>query len=334
MKPWTEAFHTGTSFSILNYDTDFFELVRNGTVKVHIADISHLSPHKVHLADQSGTVLDSDAFLCVTGWNHIPPLKFLPEGIDKELGLPHPPPTKPSPDDLASQQELFDRADVEVLTRFPGLGRRAAFNKSYVPLAKQEAFRTEAGGGRDEDQRRASGDAFTPTKPLTPMLLHRFLVPPQPRFLRAKDIAFTGFSTNFSNVITAHISGLWISAFFDGRLARDPSAAVVSGVEDSKAQGRRNPSFATLDDIQYQTVLQNRTGKWRYPNDYGVNHPDFIFDAVPYLDTLIADLGLRVHRKKGWFKEATDPYGPEDYRDINEEWNAKIGALEGRPRSS
>ena len=316
LKPWTEAFYTGCSFSILNYDTDFFELIRNGTVKVHIADISHLSPHKVHLADENKTVLDSDAFLCVSGWKHIPPLKFLPEGIEKELGLPHLPPKEPSPDDLASQSALFDRADKEILSRFPRLRDVPVFNKNYVPLSEQKAF---SDGNADHDSDDTAVE-ITPTTPLTPMLLYRFMTPPQPRFLRAKDIAFSGYSMNFSNSTTAHIEGLWISAFFDGRLARDPSAAVADGKD---VTGEFRP---TVEDLQYRTVLHNRTGKWRYPSDYGEKYPDFIFDAVPYMDMLLADMGLEVHRKKGWFSEMTAPYGPEDYIDINDEWNRKFGA--------
>lgn len=320
LKPWTQAFHTGCSFSILNYDTDFFELVRNGTVKVHIADISHLSPHKVHLADENKTVLDSDAFLCVSGWKHIPPIKFLPEGLEKELGLPHLPPKEPSPDDLASQSALFERADKEILSRFPRLRELPVFNKNYVPLSEQKVFSSDDTGDA-ADNSNSDEEEITPTTRLTPMLLYRFMTPPQPRFLRTKDVAFCGYSMNFSNAITAHIEGLWISAFFDGRLARDPSVAVAD-VREEAPPGDFHP---TVDELQYRTVLHNRTGKWRYPTDYGEKYPDFIFDAVPYMDMLMADLGLQIHRKKGWFSEMVDPYGPEDYSNINEEFDRRFG---------
>jgi hypothetical protein len=316
LKPWTQAFHTGCSFSILNYDTDFFDLVRNGTVKVHLADIDHLSPHKVHLADADHTVLESDALLCVTGWKHTPPLKFLPEGIDKQIGLPHVAATEASPTDLASQQGLFDRADTEILSRYPRLGDVPTFNKKYVPLADQKGFSAP------------DDDFITPDAPLTPFMLYHFVTPAQPHFLRAKDIAFAGYSTNFSNTITAHIQGLWISAFFDGKLARDPSAAVM-GLTDGDG-GDPGKSVAdnkqlTLERIQYETVLHNRFGKWRYPTDHGSKYPDFAFDALPYLDMLIADLGLQVHRKNGWWMEIAEPYGPADYRNINKEWDKKFG---------
>ncbi|KAL6354019.1 hypothetical protein LRP88_12650 [Fusarium phalaenopsidis] len=89
--------------------------------------------------------------------------------------------------------------------------------------------------------------------------------------------------SNFSNIITAHLQGLWISAYFLGRLAKDPTAAVGDEVSMSK--------------LRYETVLHNRFGKWRYPIDWGNRNPSFIFDAVPYLDLLQRDLGLEPHRK-------------------------------------
>ena len=305
LKPKTDAFFAGCSFSILNYDTDFFELVRNGKIKVHVADISHLGPHEVHLADGEKTVLQSDALLLVTGWTHAPPLKFLPEGIEKELGMPHLVPGEASATDLGSQRTLFDRADAEILSRFPRLRDPGTFNAKYVPLSEQKGIRVVGG---------ESG--ITPTSATTPFLLYHFITPPQEKFLRNKDIAFSGFNMNFSNAMTAHLEGLWISAFFDGKLARDPSAAVGAA---------RGSGAATLEQLQYDTVLHNRMGKWRYPYDYGAKHPDFVFDAVPFMDMLLADLGLKVHRKKTWLKEITEPYGPEDYRDVNDEWERKYG---------
>ena len=303
LKPRTDAFFAGCSFSILNYDTDIFELVRSGKIKVHVADISHLSPHKIHLADKDKTVLESDSLLLVTGWRHTPPLKFLPEGTEKELGMPHLLSNGgPTSDDLGSQQALFEKADAEILSRFPRLKDPGAL-KNYVPLAEQKGISVDGENN------------ISPTSPTTPFLLYHFMTPPQEKFLRAKDIAFSGFSMNFSNTLTAHLEGLWISAFFDGKLARDPSDAVAEGGKGA----------VTLEKLQYDTVLHNRMGKWRYPFDHGAKHPDFVFDAVPFLDLMIADLGLKVHRKSSWMKEILEPYGVEDYRDVVDEWERKFG---------
>lgn len=283
----------GTSFSILNYETDFFELIKGDKVKVYVGEIDHLSPGKVHLAD--GTEFESDALLANTGWKHVPPMKFLPEGIERELGIPHKPTDDPSPEDLVNQKSFVDRADEEILSQFPRLRDQPVWNENYVPLIQQKGI--------------DSNDDITPCTPLTPWNLHRFMVPPSPRFLRPRDVAFIGMSSTFSNIIGAHIQGLWISAYFMGLLERNPAAAV----EDESA----------LEGLQYQTVLYNRFGHWRYPTDWGNKSPSFIFDAVPYFDLLQRDLGLNPHRKKGLMAEMYDPYGPEDYRDINKDWQNK-----------
>jgi hypothetical protein len=237
----------------------------------------------------------------------IPPLKFLPDGIEAELGLPHLPSLEPSPTDLASQRAVFDKADAEIVTRFPRLKDPGHFNPRYVPLAEQKGVIVES--------------KLTPTSPVSSFLLYHFMVPAQEKFLRSKDIAFAGFSMNFSNAMTAHLEGLWISAYFDGTLLRDPSLAV-----NGKTPPGDSKVAWTLERLQYEAVLHNRFGKFRYPHDYGAKHPDFVFEAVPFMDMLLADLGLKIHRKGSWFKEMTDPYGPEDYRDVNDEWEKKFGA--------
>ncbi|PGH12966.1 hypothetical protein AJ79_03939 [Helicocarpus griseus UAMH5409] len=291
LRPWTAAMFTATSFSILNYDTDFYDLVKKGDkISIHIDDIDHLSPGKVHLAD--GTELKSEAFLAVTGWKHVPPIKFLPEGVDKELGIPHSLSDNAPAKDLANQQDLIERADKEILNRFPRLKDQPLWNRNYVPLTSQKGI--------------DSKDEVTPCTPLTPYMLHRFTVPPSERFLRPRDVAFVGMVANFSNVITAHLQGLWISAYFSGLLVDDPAKAV--GDEPA------------MQKLRYQTLLHNRFGKWRYPTDWGTKAPNFIFDAVPYLDLLQRDLGIKTRRKKGFWAEIWEPYGPEDYRNVNDEW--------------
>lgn len=295
LKPWTQAMFTGDSFSILNYDTDFFDLVKGDKVKIHVAELDHLSPGKVHLSD--GTEFASDALLASTGWKHVPPMKFLPEGIDKELGLPHQPVENGPVEDLASQHDLLEKADLEIFERFPRLKDQPVWNKNYVPVTDLK--------GVD------SKDEVTPCKPLTAYMLHRFMVPPSERLLRTRDVAFVGMIGNFSNTITAHLQGLWIGAYFSGRLAKDPAAAVGDD--------------AAMHDLRYQTVLHNRFGKWRYPTDWGNRLPSFIFDAVPYLDLLQGDLGVKPHRKGGWLSEMWVPYIAKDYRTINEEWEKLVG---------
>ena len=293
LKPWLDAMFTGASFSILNYDTSFFDLVKGDKVKIHIAELDHLSPRTVHLSD--GTVLESDVLLANTGWKHAPPIVFLPEGIELELGIPHR--LAEQPQDLAS---LIVKADADILSQFARLRSQPKWNENYVPLTDLKAIGTT--------------DLITPYSQLTPFMLHRFIVPPSERFLRNRDIAFAGMVTNFSNTLTAHLQGLWIGAYFSGRLLEDPAAAL----DDEKS----------LENLRYEAVLHNRFGHWRYPNDWGNRCPSFIFDAVPYLDLLQRDLGLDNHRKRGFWSELMEPYRPADYQDVNDEWQRKHGHAE------
>src|SRR5258708_39645631 len=81
-------FWIATSLSILNYPTDFYDLVRSGIVKVHISDIDNLSSHTVHLVSEPEPI-QTDALICCTGWKYKPRIQFYPEGIEKQLGVPY-----------------------------------------------------------------------------------------------------------------------------------------------------------------------------------------------------------------------------------------------------
>lgn len=299
LKPWTEAMFTASSFSILNYETDFFDLVRDGTIKVHITEISSLAPGKVNLAD--GTVVETDLLGCVTGWKHVPPMKFLPEGIDKELGLPH----APTDSETIFTEEAVKKADEEIFKRYPRLKDQPKANKDYKPL-------TQSGGV-------STTETITPSTTLTPYTLYRFVLPPSEKFIRRRDIAFGGIVMNFGTPLMAQLQSLWILALFDGTLPKN----VVPDADATDA----------VAALQYQTVLTSRFGKWRYPAGHGSQFPDFVFDTMPYIDQMLTDLGLPIYRKAGWLAEATAPYGCEDYKTVVAEWQAKVAAS-GKSASS
>jgi hypothetical protein len=314
LKPWSQAMFTASSFSILNYPTNIFDLVRDGTVKVHIADLAGLSARTVHLSD--GTQLDTDALCCVTGWKHVPPVKFLPEGIDKELGLPH----KPSDSDIFTPKQV-SLADKEILARFPRLRDQPVQNKNLAPLLATKGLTTT--------------DEVNPSTTLTPWTLYRFMVPPSAPFLQTRDIAFAGVLLNFTTFMVAHAQAVWIAAYFGDQLPasvlpplkpRDPSLPDAAN-NNNGAKENKTGETKTLAEIRRETRLHARFGRWRYPAGHGAQFPDFVFDALPYVDLLVSDLGLRVHRKAGWLAEISEPYGPEDYRDLVGEF---VASVEGR----
>lgn len=294
LKPWSEAMFTASSFSILNYPTDIFDLVRNGTVSVHIADITRLSPGTVHLS--SGTALTTEALVCSTGWKHVPAVKFLPEGITSELGIPHTPTGASEP---LFSDDAVGATDADILTRFPRLKDQPVQNKNYKPLLATSGITTT--------------DKLNPSTPLTPYTLYHFIAPPSARFLQTRDIAFAGALMSFTTTIIAHAQSVWISAFFNDQLPAKtlPPVTRRKGVEEREK---------LLEEVRKETVLHARFGKWRYPAGHGSQFPDFVFDALPYVDQLVGDLGLEVHRKGGFFAEMMEPYGPEDYKDLVGEW--------------
>ncbi|KAI0204440.1 hypothetical protein F4808DRAFT_342640 [Astrocystis sublimbata] len=313
LKPWTDFMFTADSISTLNYEQDIFPIIKSDLVNVHVGEIDHLSAGKVHLAD--GTAFESDVFLATTGWKHVPSIKFLPEGIEAELGIPHQPTTQPHApaQDIANQQSLIEAADREILQRFPRLRDQPVWNAHYKPMTDQKGIDSAA-------------NELTPYTPLTPFMLHRFMVPASARLLRTRDIAFTGMMSNFSNSVTAHLCGLWISAYFAGKLninAEGDDEELSTSKTSLLRNGERDDRGGKRRSVCYETVLFNRWGRWRYPTDWGNRRPAFTFDAVPYLDLLQRDLGLNPHRKSGWLAEIMQPYGPDDYVDVNDEWMRK-----------
>ncbi|KAH7343003.1 hypothetical protein BKA65DRAFT_526954 [Rhexocercosporidium sp. MPI-PUGE-AT-0058] len=188
LKPWTKILFIGSINGVLNYEKDFFELVRSGIVRVHISDIASLDRKTVRLTN--GESLESDALVCCTGWKHTPPLTFLPNGIETKVGLPH-------PIDAATENisPLERRADEEILSRFPSL--------------------------RDQPPRNPKGKQLPgvpSTEGMSSYQLYRFIVPPS--FICTRDIAFAGHMLSILTPTRAQIQALWITAFFSGELPK------------------------------------------------------------------------------------------------------------------
>lgn len=291
VQPWSHPMFVASSFSILNYNTDFFELLRNGRVKVHIADITGLGAQGI-VKLSTGEEIATDAMCCVTGWKWTAPLRFLPEGIEAELGVPHAPlPSDPT--------DLVEKADREILARWPRLKSPPTQNENYVPLTEQAGITALS-----EDDQRANPHH---SARMTPWSLYRFIIPSSPSLLRHRDVAFAGMMMNFNIPLNAHMQSLWINAYFLGR------GVTLPNFEDDVERNR----------MRYETILHSRFGKWRYPAGHGSHFPDFVFDAQPYIDLLAGDLGVQVHRKGGVLKEILEPYGPQDYVDVVQEWRQK-----------
>jgi hypothetical protein len=81
----------------------------------------------------------------------------------------------------------------------------------------------------------------------------------------------------------------------------------------------------TKEEVTKEVMLHTQWGKWRYPTGYGASLPDFVFDAIPYVDLMVNDLGLKANRKSGW-ADVTTPYGPPDYKGLVDQWAQQSGS--------
>ncbi|PKY05785.1 FAD/NAD(P)-binding domain-containing protein [Aspergillus campestris IBT 28561] len=122
LRPWIHPFWVASTFNILNYPTDFFQYVREGLVRVHIADIARLSSRTVHLSN--GDQIITTALVCCTGWRSTPDIEFVPANLAHQIGFPG------SPDYLS--EETVDRATQEILRRFPTLRSQPALNGNSI----------------------------------------------------------------------------------------------------------------------------------------------------------------------------------------------------------
>jgi cation diffusion facilitator CzcD-associated flavoprotein CzcO len=127
LKPWTSAFWTGSGVSIHNFDTSLFELVKEGKIRVHTANITNLTPGKVHLS--TSNILDADAIICATGWKKTPSFQF----TNWDAALPR---------SEVEMDKLIRSADDEIFSRFPILKSQPSLRfEAKKPSKPQRLYR-------------------------------------------------------------------------------------------------------------------------------------------------------------------------------------------------
>ncbi|KAK9358812.1 hypothetical protein V1504DRAFT_396116 [Lipomyces starkeyi] len=190
------------------------------------------------------------------------------------------------------EDKLIQQADDRILHLFPRLKLQPMMNQHYKPL-----IGTEMSPPLEE-----------------PYRLYRFMVPPA--FIDERSIAYNGFVQSITTSLIAQAQALWLTAYLDGSLQLTPVPEDVSVEERASRQKQ----------IEWETILQTQFCKWRHPAGFGKRYPDFVFDALPYIDMLLKDLGLRNHRKETLLNECFQAYGPEDYKGLVDEWRIKVRA--------
>jgi hypothetical protein len=193
LKPWSGAFWCGTSLSILNYPTDFYDHVRSGLVRVHHGDITSLSPHHVHLS--TGEELKVDALHCSTGWKHEPPIKFSPPSLAAMLGLPS------DHDPSSAELEITSKVDAEIMSRFPILKKQPNVTPKRDP-----------GKNITENEK-------------TPYRLYRHIVPPE--YAHNRNFAVVGALLTLGQPVVAQIQAMWIVDYLDDVLPLSKSVEEI-----------------------------------------------------------------------------------------------------------
>lgn len=284
LKPWVPPFWHACTLSILNHPTDIFELVRSGLIKVHIANIESLSSSAIKLSN--GEFLENvDLLCCATGWNHQRSIKFLPEDahLEQSLGLPY---------YSSASDPAIEEADAVILKKFPQLRAQPKLVRDATASFIDEKTREEKAVNQ-------------------PYRLFRLMVPPA--HFHKRNFAIVGNLLCFATPMVSQTQALWLTAYFARELDPQPPLVRRPG-RDAKLTSDDD------DDIEWQTVLENRFGRWRYPCGFGARYPDFVFDVVPYVDLLLRDLWLKRWRKKSMWAELVQPYGTEDYVGLIDEW--------------
>ena len=314
--PDQPAFWYANGLSILNYPTNIHDYIKAGQVKIIRKDIECLNDGQ-SIKFQDGTAIEIDALVGCMGWQSAPNIQFLPESLHSALGIP-------SATYSRSEQDVWDRleerADIEILSRFPYLATGPKANPTPPDITEKPI--TSPSTGEHMQKKRME---------FTPWRLWRGIAPPS---LPDGSIVFLGMMLNLQGALRAEISSLWAYSYLNERLVNPLATISTLPPFPNQAASHENSAANTALDwtkhgdtlsgypIQYDTALFNRFGRWRYPMGYGARFPDFVFDGIPYFDLLLRDLGLKSWRKGwGWFGELFGgSYGQEDYRGLVDEW--------------
>ncbi|KXJ88587.1 putative dimethylaniline monooxygenase [Microdochium bolleyi] len=236
LTPWQSPMWTGSGVGIHNYDSNFFDLVREGKVLVHVADIDRLDGTSVYLSSRpkDQPIENVDVVICATGWKKDAAVAI--RGLDVGLAAQD-----------AEREKLIAAADAEVLREFPML-------KQQPTLTYTKAAGDAANGGKASSAE--------------PLRNYRYIVPTQAYF--GRSFAYAGMVSTVTTSIFASVQALWITAYFDGALSRAASTEdevvreVLLHTQWNKwrypcGYGASLPDFA-FDSIPYVDLLVRDLG--------------------------------------------------------------------------
>ncbi len=112
-----------------------------------------------------------------------------------------------------------------------------------------------------------------------------------------EDLAFVGYASTITSVLTYNLQARWLADLLDRRHALPPAQDMLRNIEAQQTWKRR--------------VMPPSTGR----------AARLLLHMLHYHDELLEDCGLSPLRKRGFFgpfKEVFAPYEPSDYRDVVE----------------
>ena len=253
---------------------------------MHREDIQHLSDRTINF--KSGLNIKADALITATGFSAKPTLKFVPENIHSDLGIPS---TTYTQAQHQYWQSLNGKADARIAERFPRLitGPFKSPTSSVV-----QPFNPGMNAELD----------------YTPFRLYRSIAPPGLTHQGDHSLAFISMFSNITNTPRCELQCLWAYVYLNNSLSISP-----------------NP-----ESVFDETALMAQYARYRAPYGHGKFFPDLVFDQVPYMDSLLQDLGLRYWRKGNIFAEMFSPYQPPDYRGVVREWIEKNKSVDGKEK--
>jgi hypothetical protein len=145
----------------------------------------YMSQDTVHLAQDES--IRTNALICATGWKHLPPITFLPEGLDADLGLPS---------HHSRAEDLESAAEEEIFERFPHL--RSLHSQNYRHSGQTSA-----------DQK--GDNTTTQDSSCQPLRLYRFMVPTT--FATQHNIGFAGMLMTINTMTSAEVQALWLCVY-------------------------------------------------------------------------------------------------------------------------
>lgn len=229
LRPWRGGFEVGNCLGIHNYPTSFFDLVREGRIKVVIDEVGQCSKGREVLL-KSGNSISVDAVVCATGWQIGNALEFKPKSLEASLGMPF-------RGSDTQHTALIKQSEDLLYSKYPFLKDRDT-SREFHPDPSLRYTQTSTG----ERQ---------------PYRLHRFIVPPST--LQDRSIVFNGALHTLGTFPCAYIQSLWITAYLDGSLALP-----VASEEQILAETYRNTQYfvirgalglgATLPDMVFDTL--------------------------------------------------------------------------------